>query len=232
MNTLDRYARQLLLPEIGEEGQCRLSKAKVLIVGVGGLGSPIAIYLAGAGVGTLGLVDDDVVSVSNLHRQVLYDEASVGQSKALCAKERLLAWFFGGMPEADFNRLCNDFAQARQDLIRPQAIDMIRTLNAKGQQTVIVSASAENWVSKMAELAFGAETTVTGTRLEVSNGKITGHIDGANCYGAEKARRIQEYLDSHDISREQCLITAYGDSRGDKEMTDYADKSYYKPFGD
>ena len=148
------------------------------------------------------------------------------------AKERLLAWFFGGMSEADFNRLCNDFAQARQDLIRPQAIDMIRTLNAKGQQTVIVSASAENWVSKMAELAFGAETTVTGTRLEVSNGKITGHIDGANCYGAEKARRIQEYLDYLNISREQCLITAYGDSRGDKEMTDYADKSYYKPFGD
>ena len=148
------------------------------------------------------------------------------------AKDRLLAWFFGGMSEADFNRLCNDFAQARQDLIRPQAIDMIRTLNAKGQQTVIVSASAENWVSKMAELAFGAETTVTGTRLEVSNGKITGHIDGANCYGAEKARRIQEYLDSLNISREQCLITAYGDSRGDKEMIDYADKSYYKPFGD
>ena len=65
MNTLDRYARQLLLPEIGEEGQRRLSKAKVLIVGVGGLGSPIAIYLAGAGVGTLGHLDDDVVNVRN-----------------------------------------------------------------------------------------------------------------------------------------------------------------------
>ena len=148
------------------------------------------------------------------------------------AKERLLTSFFGGTSEADFNSLCNDFAQARQDLIRPQAIAMIRTLNAHGQPTIIVSASAENWVTKMAEKAFGKETTVTGTRLEVSNGKITGRIDGANCYGAEKTRRIREYLESHNISREQCYITAYGDSRGDKEMTDYADKSHYKPFGD
>lgn len=91
MDPNERYARQLILPEIGPEGQRRLSEAKVLIVGVGGLGSPIAIYLAGAGVGTLGLVDDDAVSVSNLHRQVLYDEASAGKSKALCAKARLLA---------------------------------------------------------------------------------------------------------------------------------------------
>ena len=148
------------------------------------------------------------------------------------AKERLLTWFFGGTSDAAFNSLCNDFAQARQDLIRPQAIAMIRTLNAHGQPTIIVSASAENWVTKMAEKAFGKETTVTGTRLEVSNGKITGRIDGANCYGAEKTRRIREYLESHNISREQCNITAYGDSRGDKEMTDYADKSHYKPFGD
>lgn len=86
-----RYDRQLLLPEIGEEGQRRLSQAKVLLVGVGGLGSPIALYLTGAGVGTLGLVDDDVVGVSNLQRQVLYDEAQVNQSKALCARERLLS---------------------------------------------------------------------------------------------------------------------------------------------
>ncbi|MEE0521966.1 MAG: HesA/MoeB/ThiF family protein [Bacteroidaceae bacterium] len=89
MTITERYARQLLLPEIGEEGQRKLSEAKVLVVGVGGLGSPISIYLAGAGVGTLGLVDDDVVNVSNLHRQVLYDETSVGQSKALCAQARL-----------------------------------------------------------------------------------------------------------------------------------------------
>ena len=87
----DRYHRQLILPEIGPQGQRKLAEAKVLIVGVGGLGSPIAIYLAGAGVGNIGLVDDDVVSVTNLHRQVLYGEGEVGQKKALCARRRLLS---------------------------------------------------------------------------------------------------------------------------------------------
>ena len=86
----DRYARQLILPEIGEVGQGRLAAARVLVVGVGGLGSPIATYLAGAGVGVIGLVDDDCVSVSNLQRQVLYSEGEVGLSKVLCAKRRLL----------------------------------------------------------------------------------------------------------------------------------------------
>lgn len=86
-----RYDRQTILPEIGEEGQKRLLDAKVLIVGVGGLGSPIALYLAGAGVGCIGLVDDDVVSISNLQRQVLYSEKELGKSKAICAAERLSA---------------------------------------------------------------------------------------------------------------------------------------------
>lgn len=84
-----RYNRQTLLPEIGEDGQAKLKAAKVLIVGVGGLGSPIALYLAGAGVGTLGLVDDDVVSISNLQRQVLYAEEELGDFKAICAAMRL-----------------------------------------------------------------------------------------------------------------------------------------------
>lgn len=86
---MERYSRQIMLPEIGEEGQARLAAAKVLIVGVGGLGSPIALYLAGAGVGTLGLVDDDAVSLSNLQRQVLYTEEEVGELKAVCAAKRL-----------------------------------------------------------------------------------------------------------------------------------------------
>ena len=86
-----RYDRQTILPEIGEEGQKKLLDAKVLIVVVGGLGSPIALYLAGAGVGCIGLVDDDVVSISNLQRQVLYSEKELGKSKAICAAERLSA---------------------------------------------------------------------------------------------------------------------------------------------
>lgn len=86
-----RYDRQRILPEIGEEGQRKLKEAKVLIVGVGGLGSPIALYLAGAGIGCIGLVDDDAVSISNLQRQVLYTEKELGKPKALCAAERLIA---------------------------------------------------------------------------------------------------------------------------------------------
>ena len=88
---MERYNRQLILPEIGEEGQARLKQARVLIVGVGGLGSPIALYLTGAGVGNIGLVDDDVVSETNLQRQVIYREDEVGLSKALQAQKHLQA---------------------------------------------------------------------------------------------------------------------------------------------
>ena len=88
---MERYDRQILLPEIGEAGQEKLRSARVLLVGVGGLGSPVALYLAGAGIGRLGLVDDDVVSLSNLQRQILYTEEEVGQKKVLCAARRLQA---------------------------------------------------------------------------------------------------------------------------------------------
>lgn len=86
-----RYSRQAILEQIGEEGNRRLAAASVLIIGAGGLGSPTTIYLAGAGVGHITIYDADTVSVSNLHRQVLYSEADQGLSKALKAKERLNA---------------------------------------------------------------------------------------------------------------------------------------------
>ncbi len=86
-----RYVRQTCLPEIGERGQTAWKRARVLIVGVGGLGSVSAMYLTAAGIGRLRLVDPDVVSESNLQRQVLYTQAEIGRPKAVCAAERLRA---------------------------------------------------------------------------------------------------------------------------------------------
>ena len=87
----ERYGRHLSVPEIGEEGQARLLESRVLLIGAGGLGSPAAFYLAAAGVGTLGLVDDDVVDRSNLQRQILHTDARVGKLKVDSAREALLA---------------------------------------------------------------------------------------------------------------------------------------------
>jgi len=86
MNTTARYNRQIILPEIGEAGQDKLSKAKVLVIGAGGLGASILPYLAAAGVGEIGIVDDDVIEISNLHRQVIYKSSAVGKCKAKEAK--------------------------------------------------------------------------------------------------------------------------------------------------
>ena len=80
-NELERYARHLVLPEIGGAGQQKLKAARVLVIGAGGLGSPVALYLAAAGVGTMGIVDDDAVSLSNLQRQIIHDDDSVGTLK-------------------------------------------------------------------------------------------------------------------------------------------------------
>lgn len=86
---MERYHRQTMLPQLGTEGQQKLLDASVLLVGVGGLGSPVALYLVAAGIGRIGLIDFDTVSLNNLQRQVLYTEAEIGKSKALCAEKRL-----------------------------------------------------------------------------------------------------------------------------------------------
>jgi len=86
---LERYSRQLVLPEMGLEGQMKLRGSSVVVVGAGGLGLPASVYLAAAGVGTLRIIDHDVIEKSNLHRQILFSEADVGRSKAEVAGERL-----------------------------------------------------------------------------------------------------------------------------------------------
>lgn len=84
-----RYNRQMMLPEIGDSGQEKLKKAKVLVIGAGGLGCPILQYIATAGIGTIGIVDFDTIELHNLHRQILYTEEHVGKSKAITAKSVL-----------------------------------------------------------------------------------------------------------------------------------------------
>ncbi len=84
-----RYSRHLLLPEVGPAGQRKLRDSRVLLVGAGGLGSPLALYLAAAGVGTLGMVDPDVVDLTNLQRQVLHGTSDVGRPKLDSARDRI-----------------------------------------------------------------------------------------------------------------------------------------------
>ncbi len=86
---IERYSRQILLPKVGGKGQEKLLASKVLVIGAGGLGSPVAAYLAGAGVGTLGIVDSDIVELNNLHRQIIYTSDDVGKKKAEVAQARL-----------------------------------------------------------------------------------------------------------------------------------------------
>src|SRR5712691_1359477 len=90
-NEVARYSRHLIMPEVGMEGQQRLKAAAVLLIGAGGLGSPLGLYLAAAGVGRLGLVDFDVVDFSNLQRQVLHGTRDVGRPKLHSAREKLQA---------------------------------------------------------------------------------------------------------------------------------------------
>ena len=94
-----RYDRQIILPEMGPAGQQKLKQARVLVIGCGGLGSPVLLYLAAAGVGTIGIVEDDTVAISNLQRQILYSSDAVGAPKLSEAKKRLKAL----NPLIDFN---------------------------------------------------------------------------------------------------------------------------------
>lgn len=88
---IQRYSRHILLPEVGGKGQKKIANAKVFIVGAGGLGSPVALYLAAAGVGTLGLIDGDVVDLSNLQRQVIHHTPDVARPKTDSARDKILA---------------------------------------------------------------------------------------------------------------------------------------------
>ncbi len=111
-NERSRYSRHLLIPEVGEAGQNKLQAAKVLLVGAGGLGSPAALYLAAAGVGTLGIIDHDVVDRSNLQRQILHNDERIGMAKVESARRSLLALNPSIQVQAHHYRLAPDNADA------------------------------------------------------------------------------------------------------------------------
>ncbi|MDQ6984033.1 MAG: ThiF family adenylyltransferase, partial [Ghiorsea sp.] len=88
---IERYSRHIILPEVGAEGQSALLNAKVFMIGAGGLGSPVAYYLAAAGVGTIGIADADVVDLSNLQRQIIHNQDRIGDPKVESAKKTMQA---------------------------------------------------------------------------------------------------------------------------------------------
>src|SRR5947209_12111646 len=121
-----RYSRHLIMPEVGLDGQKRLKAASVLLIGAGGLGSPLALYLAAAGIGRIGLVDFDVVDFSNLQRQVIHGTADVGRPKLQSAKDRINAI----NPEVRLDLYETRLSSANAlDLFRPYDVVLDRTDN-------------------------------------------------------------------------------------------------------
>ena len=133
------------------------------------------------------------------------------------AKQRVFSWFFKGMPVEAFDALCQDFAHTHRHLLRPDVVRVLEQALAEGSEVLIVSASIDNWVQP-----FFPSVTVLGTQIEVADGRLTGRFLTPNCYGQEKVRRI---LALHP-DRSDYHLTAYGDSRGDREMLAFADEAH------
>ena len=137
------------------------------------------------------------------------------------AKQKVFAYFFEGMKIEEFDGLCQRFAKDNQHLLRPKGIEAIQQALAEGAEVLIVSASIDNWVN-----AFFNTLCVVGTQIEIKDGLLTGRFLTKNCYGQEKVNRILALYPN----RSEYHLTAYGDSRGDKELLAFADESHYKPF--
>lgn len=141
------------------------------------------------------------------------------------AKQQVFSHLFRGMAEEEFNGLCTAFAHGNPQLMRPAGLEMIRKALDGGCKVIVVSAGIDNWVRPFFA-AFGDRIQISCTRIDVRGGKITGKFLTKNCYGAEKVKRIQRAFPY----RKSYELIAFGDSRGDKQMFEYADERHYKPF--
>ncbi|WGL17701.1 HesA/MoeB/ThiF family protein [Microbulbifer bruguierae] len=165
---LQRYSRQIMLPQIGETGQEKLSAARVLIIGLGGLGSPAALYLAAAGIGELHLVDGDTVEISNLQRQVLYKTNHRDKDKAQVAAQQLTA----ANPEIRIHAHCRMADQAwLSSLLSQQSFDLVldctdnlnirHTINrvCRVQRVPVIMASVRGFSGQLVSFDFGSESS-------------------------------------------------------------------------
>lgn len=142
------------------------------------------------------------------------------------AKQRVFAHFFKGMEIDEFNNLCQRFAADNQHLLRPGAVKVINQAVGEGSDIVVISASIENWVRPFFEQRWGDKVRIECTRIDVRHETVTGKFLTKNCYGREKLKRLQRAFPN----RTSYELIAFGDSRGDKQLLEYADKRYYKPF--
>ena len=133
------------------------------------------------------------------------------------AKQKVFVHFFKGMSIDAFDTLCQDFASTHRHLLRPEVVSQLEQALSEGAEVLIVSASIDNWVQP-----FFPKVKVLGTQIEVIDGRLTGRFLTPNCYGQEKVRRI---LTLHP-DRSAYHLTAYGDSRGDREMLAFADEAH------
>lgn len=140
------------------------------------------------------------------------------------AKQKVFSYCFKGMTVDAFNALCRRFAEEKAHLMRPKGRQKIREVLAEGGKVIVVSASINNWVEPFFS-EFG-DVFVVGTMIDEHEGKLTGRFLTKNCYGREKVNRLLQLYPE----RRQYHLTAFGDSRGDMELLDFADEGYYKPF--
>ncbi len=141
-------------------------------------------------------------------------------------KEEFFAWHFHGKRLSDFNAFCETFARNYPGLLREAGMATLSKALKQGAQCLVVSASVDNWVKPF----FPDAVKVLGTQLEVKDGRLTGRFTTPNCYGPEKVRRLKEAYPDLESNRDKYYIIAYGDSRGDKEILEFADERHYKPF--
>lgn len=163
---VQRYSRHLIMPNVGSAGQRKLTGTKVLVIGAGGLGSPVALYLALAGIGTIGIVDFDTVDVSNLQRQILHTDADVGRRKVISAKETLEAH----NPEVNV-------------IVHEEPINADNAMDIIPDYDIVVN-GADNFATRylVNDAAYLAGKPLVDGAILVFDGQASTYLPGETCY--------------------------------------------------